>query len=115
MKLIIQKILANKGDILFYRLDLWHRGTPVKKNKVRYVMNLLWKKNKCYWINIWNPGWTRKMYYGYLEKLLSNMTIKQRNILGFPPVGDKYWTLKKLFYLTKRYPEIEIDPYLSKL
>ena len=32
------------GDVLFYRLDLWHRGTPVHQGHVRNVMNLMWKK-----------------------------------------------------------------------
>lgn len=110
-----EKIIAKIGDILFYRLDLWHRGTPVKKNKIRYVMNLIWKKKECYWINIWNPGWTRKMYYGYLENLISSMTVKQRNMLGFPKPGDNYWTKEKLHFLLKRYPKMNIEYYLSKL
>ena len=44
------------GDVLFYRLDLWHRGTPVNVGKVRNVINLLWKRKECYWINNWNPS-----------------------------------------------------------
>lgn len=110
-----KKILANIGDILFYRLDLWHRGTPFKENKIRNVMNLVWKKKECYWINNWNPGWSKKMYYGSLEKIITTMSIKQRNILGFPSPGDKYWTKERIFLLKKRYPEINLNPYLSKM
>ena len=43
------KLSPDCGDILFYRLDLWHRGTPVKNGKVRFVMNLLWKKKECFY------------------------------------------------------------------
>ena len=56
------------GDILFYRLDTWHRGTPVFPNKIRNVINLVWKKKECYWIQQWNVGFTKKMYKGILEK-----------------------------------------------
>ena len=50
-KLYNREIFAdtNVGDILFYRLDTWHRGTPVKKGKVRrskifYLRGLTGKK-----------------------------------------------------------------------
>lgn len=111
-----EKILKpNKGDILFYRLDLWHRGTPVRQNETRFVMNLLWKKKECYWINNWNPGWTKKNYYGDTEKLFTNITPIQRSVLGVPLPGDKYWNNENIKLLKNRYPEINIKPYLSKL
>lgn len=103
------------GDVLFYRLDLWHRGTPVKEGKVRFVINLLWKKKECYWINCWNPGWTKKMYYGYLEDLFINISPLQRSVLGVPLPGDNYWNIKTIELLKMRYPTIDINPYLNKL
>ena len=109
------KVKANIGDILFYRLDTWHRGTPVKKGHLRYVVNIAWKKKECFWINTWNPGWTQRMYYGIIEKLFTEMTPKQREILGVPGVGDPYWNEKKLKYLKFRYPNINLLPYFSKL
>ena len=57
---------ADKGDVLFYRYDIWHRGTPVNPGQTRFVVNMLWKKKECTWINVWNPGWTKKMYDGTL-------------------------------------------------
>ena len=103
------------GDVLFYRLDVWHRGTPVLINKIRNVMNLLWKKKECYWINTWNPGWTKKMYYGILEKMFEEMSPLQRSLFGVPLPGDKYWTLENIYVLKQRYLNIDITPYLSKL
>jgi ectoine hydroxylase-related dioxygenase (phytanoyl-CoA dioxygenase family) len=111
-----EKILRpNFGDILFYRLDLWHRGTPVKNNKVRFVMNLLWKKKECFWINYWSPGWTKNMYYGAIEKLFTEITPLQRSILGVPLPGDKYWNNENIEFLKVRYPQIDITPYINEL
>lgn len=104
---------AKIGDILFYRLDLWHRGTPVKIGKVRFVMNLVFKKKECFWINQWNPGWTQKMYYGHLEKLFIEMSPKQRGVLGVPLPGDPYWNFEKLDILKVRYPGINVLPYIQ--
>lgn len=103
------------GDVLFYRLDVWHRGTPVLPNKIRNVMNLLWKKKECYWINTWNPGWTKKMYYGQLEKMFEKMSPLQRSLFGVPLPGDKYWTFENIQLLKQRYLNIDVNPYLSKL
>ena len=72
-------------------------------------------KKECFWINCWNPGWTKKMYYGSLEKLFSNMTPIQRSILGVPLPGDKYWNIKKINILKMRYPNIDIEPYINGL
>ena len=108
-------INAKAGDILFYRLDLWHRGTPVKKNKIRHVMNLAYKKKSCYWINVWNKSYTRQLYYGYIEKMFCELTPRQREVIGIPKIGDNYWSKKKLNNLKARYPNFDIKPYLSKL
>lgn len=106
------KLSPNFGDILFYRLDTWHRGTPVKNGKIRYVMNLLWKKKECFWINNWNPGWTKSMYHGHIEKLFIEMTPLQRSIIGIPLPGDKYWDKEKIELLKFRYPQIDTEPYI---
>ena len=67
-------------------MDLWHRGTPVNKNKVRYVHNLAWRKKNASGICHWNKGWTQNMYYGWLEKFISLLDEEQRSILGFPSI-----------------------------
>lgn len=95
------KINAKIGDVLVYRLDTWHRGTTVKKP--RHVMNLLFKKKECHWINQWNPGFTKKMYRGKLEKLFVSLSPLQKSVLGVPPPGE-YWTENRLKLFKKRYP-----------
>ena len=103
------------GDILFYRLDTWHRGTPVLPGKIRNVINLVWKKRDCYWIQQWNIGFTKKMYDGVLEKIFVEMTPLQRSVFGVPMPGDKYWTIDKVKLLISRYPNINIKPYIISI
>ena len=92
------------GDVLFYRLDLWHRGTPVNIGKVRYVHNLLWIKKDALGFNIWNKGWTQNMYYGWLENFVSNLNNKQRSILNFPNIKKLPKYLQEAVYA--RYPNM---------
>tara|TARA_Y100001970_G_scaffold26886_1_gene32510 strand:+ start:1596 stop:2549 length:954 start_codon:yes stop_codon:yes gene_type:complete len=103
------------GSVLFYRLDTWHRGTPVKSKQIRHVMNICYKKKECNWVYNWNKGFAIKNYYRINEEMFTNLTPIQRGVLGIPKPGDKYWTKKKILYLKERYPNINAKPYISKL
>lgn len=82
------------GDVLLYRLDTWHRGTPVYPGKVRYVHNLLWAKDSS-GIQQWNPGFTRAMYAGPFEHFISALEPYQLQTLGFPRPDDSRWRSSK--------------------
>lgn len=56
-----QPVSYSIGTILFYRLDLWHRGTPLNKGKERAVVNLLYKKQTAQHITSWHVGWARNV------------------------------------------------------
>lgn len=71
------------GDVLVYRHDVWHRGTPVKPNHVRYVHNLAYKKRACHWIYTWT-NFASKMYYGHIEAFLMTLNMRQLDVIGFP-------------------------------
>lgn len=72
------------GDVLLYRMDVWHRGTPVHPGHVRYAHNLAWKRRDARGICHWNAGWTQKMYGGWLETFVCSLNETQRSTLGFP-------------------------------
>ena len=55
------------------------------------------------------------MYYGKIENIFKNLNPRQREILGIPPPGDKYWNIQTIKMLTYRYPGINVTPYISKL
>lgn len=83
------------GDVLLYRLDTWHRGTPVKSGKVRYTHNLLWKRADNTDIQVWNRGITRAMYSGKLERFMGSLEPEQLETLGFPLRNSKKWQSSK--------------------
>ena len=107
-----EKLAAFKpGTVLFYRHDIWHRGTPVNIGMVRRAMNLAYRRESCDWLTTWNPGWARNMYDKtfYLEKLIASSSVIQRNILSFPKPGHKYWNKETLDAVEKRYGPLGID------
>lgn len=71
-----------KGTILYYRHDLWHRGTPTLDT--RRVHSLAYVRRDAPGWTTWNAGFARKSYYGHVEDLIKRWTPKQRTLLGIP-------------------------------
>jgi len=77
-------VRAKRGDVLFYRHDLWHRGTPVYPGRTRRVMNLVFKKTECHHIYNWGHGFARGNYRGHVESVVRALSDDQRTVLGIP-------------------------------
>ena len=71
-----------RGTVLFYRHDLWHRGTPTYDT--RRVHSLGYVKAGAPGWTCWNPGFARKSYYGVVEDLIRRWTPDQRTLLNIP-------------------------------
>ena len=110
-----KSITYSPGTVLFYRHDLWHRGTPLIPGSERFVMNLVFKRTGCDWLNHWNRGTAYSMYSRtqYVEKLIAKLTPEQRSCLGFPRPGSAYWTPDTLEAVRRRYEVFGMDmtPY----
>ena len=108
-----------KGSVLFYRQDVWHRGTPLSKNKVRFAQNLTFRMAEASWISTLHPGWSWAMYKPdqQMERLLATLSPEQRSVLGFPPPGDSYWDHQKIDAVEARYGAFGFDatPYREQL
>jgi hypothetical protein len=93
------------GDVLFYRLDTWHRGTPVLDGQVRHVHNLVWRRKDAEGIQQWNPGFTQSMYHGALENFIATLEPNQLETLGFPDRNSDCWKSAEFCEaVQKRYP-----------
>lgn len=105
------------GTVLFYRPELWHRGTPVVPGKLRRVQSLAWNRADARGLSIWNEGWARQCYTGKVESIVGRATPLQRSLLDFPPPGDDYWTADKLDNVEARFAPFGFDaaPYREQL
>lgn len=104
-----------KGTVLFYRHDIWHRGRPLEAGKTRLVLNLTFRRADCDYGPSWNPGWPASNYSAtqFTEKLLVSLTPRQRSVLSFPMPGHRYWIERTLNEVEKRYKRLGFDmsPY----
>ena len=81
------------GDVLFYRHDTWHRGTPLHEKSFRLVQNITYRRAECEWISTLHIGWAWSAYRQnkFLERLIARASLAQRAVLGFPQPGSTYW------------------------
>ena len=112
-----QLVSFKPGTILFYRHDLWHRGTPVMPGKLRRVHNLAWRRADARGWSNWNEGWARQSYYGHVESVIGRSTPLQRSLLDFPMPGDRYWTPQRVDHVDARFSFYGFDsaPYRQAL
>lgn len=110
-----QRVHFTRGDVLFYRHDLWHRGTPLKPGTRRLVHNITYRRADAEWISVLHPGWAWSAYQDSkpLERLIAQAQLEQRAVLGFPQPGSDYWCPETIAAVEARYGMYGIDmtPY----
>ena len=103
------------GTVLFYRQDVWHRGTPINPGAMRLMHNMTFRRADCEWISTVHKGWAWAMYRPskVMVKLLAESSVEQRGVLGFPEPGHAYWTRGSLDAVQARLGPFGMDlaPY----
>ncbi len=107
------------GDVLLYRHDTWHRGTPMKEGTLRLAHNLTYRRAEAEWISTLHPGWAWSAYRPdrFFERLIATASLEQRAVLGFPQPGAAYWTPATIEAVEARHGPMGMDmtPYREAL
>ncbi len=95
------------GDVLLYRHDTWHRGTPLRAGR-RLAHNLTFRRADAEWISTLQAGWAWAAYRedAALERTVADLTPAQLTVLGFPGLGHRYWNARTLHAVAAR-----LEPY----
>lgn len=96
------QLAPKAGSVLWYRHDVWHRGTPVKRGHVRFVVNMAWAKEGAP-VCVWNPGFAQQMYSRFMRDFLKTLDGAQLASLGFPRKSHPFWTQETAAAVARRY------------
>lgn len=103
------------GTVVFYRHDVWHRGTPLVPGARRLAHNITFRRAECEWISTLHTGWSWAMYRDdkFMERLIASASLDQRAVLGFPQPGSRYWCDETIDAVHARYAAYGFDatPY----
>lgn len=103
-------VCAQAGSLLLYRTDVLHRGsTFAAPGRSRFAMLVDFQLRGQPWMG--KLSWPGHGVHPGMGAALSRMTPRQRELLGFPPVGHEYWDDQTLADVGARYPRMDMDPY----
>ena len=105
-----QPILAKAGSLLIFSMRTWHRASAMTAPAgVRFSHHFVWRSAAHDF-----QGYHLYSKHGENEDLqdfLAHAKPEQREVLGFPTIGDAYWTDETLAAVKLRYPEMDLAPY----
>ena len=102
------------GSALIYSMNTFHRGSALRaKEGLRFAQNIGLKRIDAPW-----AGQETFQHEGgrpEMDHFLESVTPRQRELAGFPAVGDPYWDKYTIEGVEARYPGMDMTPYRDAL
>ncbi len=98
------------GTLFMWRTDVFHRASGFKApGRARFVMLTDFMRRGHPWMG--KHAWPHQSPRKGWNEALCRMSPAQRDLFGFPPPGDPYWTPQTLADTKGRYPKMDMTPY----
>lgn len=105
-----ESVEAPAGSLFIYKTDVLHRGTNLTGPEAsRFVLLVDFKRRGQSWTGkqAWpdhalKPGWPEAM---------AAMSVRERDLFGWPAPGHPYWTPETLAGVQARYPGMDMTAY----
>jgi hypothetical protein len=98
------------GSLFVYKTDVLHRGSNfIGQDRSRFMMLVDLQARGWRWNG--KMSWPDHADRPGFKEAMVNMTPRQRDLFGWPPVGSDYWTAQTLRDVAARYPGMDITPY----
>jgi hypothetical protein len=98
------------GTLFTFRTDVLHRGSRITgERRSRFALLAAYE--------VWGPRWTGRMGWhtdslgSDWTEMMERATPRERQLVGFPAIGDPYWTDQTLTDVQCRYPKMDMTPY----
>ena len=101
---------APAGSLMIYKTDVMHRGSDFKApGRSRFAMLVDFQERGWRWNG--KMSWPDHAEKPGIDQALIQMTPRQRDLFGWPPIGSDYWNAQTLRDVAERYPGIDLTPY----
>jgi hypothetical protein len=100
------------GSVLAYGATVYHRGSALQGARAHRLSLTYAYGVPRPWTG--HQSWPRLGEHPGTIAFLTAATPRQRELLGFPPVGDAYWTDEKVALVQRRYPDMDLSPYRER-
>ena len=101
------------GSAVIYSMNTFHRGSALRASHgLRFAQNIALKRLDAPWSGqstFQRLGGTPEM-----DQFLEHASPRERELVGFPRVGDPYWDGYTLAGVEGRYPGMDLTPYRNQ-
>lgn len=99
------------GSAVLYAMHTFHRGSAIRAQEgARFSHHLSYRASDIAWVGH-HTAWPRHGMLPAMSRFLTQATPQQREMIGFPAVGDPFWTEGTIERVEERYPGIDLRPY----
>jgi hypothetical protein len=100
------------GSLLAYRTDVLHRGSDFRApGRSRFSILADYQPRGMTWAG--KMAWPKQAPHRWAE-LIPRMSVRERDLFGFPRPADPYWNDQTIAGVAARYPGIDMTPYHSR-
>jgi hypothetical protein len=100
------------GTLFTYRTDVLHRGSQITgERRARFVLLADYEVWGLRWAG--RMGWPTHALGSHWTEMMERATPRERQLFGFPAIGDPYWNDQTLTDVQCRYPRMDMTPYSS--
>jgi hypothetical protein len=108
-----EPLLCQAGSLLVYDYRTLHRGTALRGTSAHRLTLSFAYGVQAPWHGFYS--WPNRADDPLVRQLIATLVPDERALLGFPSVGDPYWTAATLEAVAARYPGFDASPYRDAL
>ena len=103
-------VLAGAGSLLIFSMRTFHHASDITAEQgARFSHHMVWRSAAHNFQGY--HQWPRFGEKPELQAFIERAAPRQREVLGFPKVGDAYWNEETLAAVQMRYPKMDMKPY----
>jgi ectoine hydroxylase-related dioxygenase (phytanoyl-CoA dioxygenase family) len=98
------------GSALIYTMRTLHRGSAMRASQgVRFSQFVAFHTVGPRWLG--STSFQGQGGSAAMDRFLTRATPRERELVGFPAPGDRYWNDESRAGVSARYPEMDMGPY----
>jgi hypothetical protein len=101
---------GSAGTLMIYKTDVLHRGSDfIGSGRSRFAMLTDFQQRGWRWNG--KMSWPNQANNHGLREAFVRMSVRERDLFGWPPPGSEYWNTQTLRDVATRYPGMDMTPY----
>jgi ectoine hydroxylase-related dioxygenase (phytanoyl-CoA dioxygenase family) len=103
---------APAGSLMIYKTDVVHRGSDfTAPGRSRFAMLVDFQQRGWRWNG--KMSWPDHAERKGMTEAMVRMSVRERDLFGWPPPGSDYWNAQTLRDTAARYPGMDMSPYAA--